>query len=45
MGEKGFDFVFAMMLPEDVEELINALDELEVNVDASGGDKVRVFTE
>ena len=45
LGEKGFDFDFAKMKPEDVEELIKALAELEVNVDASGGDKVRVFTE
>ena len=45
LGEKGLDFDFAKMKPEDVEELIKALAELEVTVDAAEGDKVRVFTE
>ena len=45
LGDKGIDFDFGKMKPEDIEELIQALAELEVNVDSEGGDKVRVFTE
>jgi|WetSurMetagenome_2_1015567.scaffolds.fasta_scaffold1333383_1 hypothetical protein len=43
MREKGVDFDLKNFKPEDVDELIAALSELEVNVD--GKEKVRVFVE
>jgi len=43
MREKGVDFDLRNMKPEDLEELINALSDLEVDVD--GKTKVRVFAE
>src|SRR4030043_79622 len=42
MREKGVDFDLRNMKPEDLEELINALSDLEVDVD--GKTRVRVFT-
>ncbi len=43
MREKGVDFDLRNMKPEDLEDLINALSDLEVDVD--GKTKVRVFAE
>ena len=43
MREKGIDFDLRNMKPEDLEDLINALSDLEVDVD--GKTKVRVFAE
>jgi hypothetical protein len=43
MREKGIDFDLRNMKPEDLEDLINALSDLEVDVD--GKTKVHVFAE
>ena len=43
MREKGVEFDLRNMKPEDLEDLINALSDLEVDVD--GKTKVRVFAE
>ena len=43
MREKGVDFDLRNMKPEDLEDLINALSDLEVDVD--GKTKVHVFAE
>jgi hypothetical protein len=43
MKEKGIDFDLKNFKPEDVDELIAALSELEVNVE--GKEKIRVFVE
>jgi hypothetical protein len=43
MSEHGMSIDFANLKPEDVEELIDALREMEVNVDSANGDKVRVY--
>ena len=43
MREQGVDFDLKNMKPEDLEDLINALSDLEVDVD--GKTKVRVFAE
>jgi hypothetical protein len=43
MGEHGMQLDFSNLKPEDIEELIEALRDMEVNVDAANGDNVRVF--
>ena len=43
MGEHGMTFDFNNFKPEDIEELIQALREMEVNVDSQNGDNVRVY--
>jgi Asp-tRNA(Asn)/Glu-tRNA(Gln) amidotransferase B subunit len=43
MQEKGMSFDFNNVKPEDIEELIKNLGEMEVNVTAKNGDHVRVF--
>jgi hypothetical protein len=43
MGEKGMNFDLNSFKPEDVEELLEALREMEVDVDAANGDKVHVY--
>ena len=43
MSESGISIDFDNLKPEDVEELIDALREMEVNVNAANGDKVRVY--
>jgi hypothetical protein len=43
MREKGMSFDISNFRPEDVEELIAALSEMEVEVDSNNGDHVRVF--
>jgi len=44
MKEKGIDFDLRNFKPDDVEELIEALDDLELNVDGDKG-KVRIYVE
>ena len=34
---------FSNLKPEDIDELVEALREMEINVDAKNGDKVRVY--
>ncbi|MHB9148889.1 MAG: SHOCT-like domain-containing protein [Thermoleophilia bacterium] len=43
MGEQGVSIDFANLKPDDIEELIEGLTEMEVNVDSKNGDNVRVY--
>ena len=43
MSEHGMSVDFNNLKPEDIDELVEALREMEVNVDATNGDKVRVY--
>ncbi len=43
MGEAGIFLDFNNLKPQDIEELIASLGEMEVNVQASDGNRVRVF--
>jgi hypothetical protein len=43
--EKGIDFDVRNVKPEDIEELIEALSDLEVDVVSAKGEKVKVFVE
>ncbi len=43
MAEKGMSFDLNNFKPEDLEELIEALREMEVDVDSANGDKVHVY--
>ena len=43
MGEQGMSIDFNNLKPQDIEELITSLREMEVNVHSSEGDDVRVF--
>ena len=45
LHEKGIDFDARNMRPEDIEELIGALSDLEVDVVSKTGESVRVFVE
>ncbi|HEY93876.1 MAG TPA: hypothetical protein G4O15_02915 [Dehalococcoidia bacterium] len=45
LREKGIDFDVRNVKPEDIEELIEALSDLEVDVVSSKGEKVKVFVE
>ena len=45
LREKGIGFDVGNVKPEDIEELIEALSDLEVDVVSSNGEKVRVFVE
>ena len=43
MGEHGMSIDFNNLKPEDIEELIGSLREMEINVHSADGDDVRVF--
>lgn len=45
MTEKGISIDFGNLKPEDIDDLIQSLREMEVNVDSKNGDKVRVYAE
>ena len=45
LREKGIDFDVRNVKPEDIEELIEALSDLELDVVSSKGEKVKVFVE
>ena len=45
LREKGIDFDVRNVKPEDLEELIKALSDLEVDVVSAKGEKVKVFVE
>ena len=45
LREKGIDFDMRNVKPEDIEDLIEALSDLEVDVVSSKGEKVKVFVE
>lgn len=43
MAEKGMSFDLNNLKPEDLQELIDSLAEMEIEVDANNGDTVRVY--
>jgi hypothetical protein len=43
MAEKGMSFDLASVKPEDLEDLVDSMREMEINVDAQSGDTVRVY--
>lgn len=45
MGEKGVSIDFSNLKPEDIDDLVQSLREMEINVDSANGDKVRVYAE
>jgi hypothetical protein len=45
LRDKGINFDVKSVKPEDIEELIGALGELEVDVESGHGEKVKVFVE
>ena len=45
LREKGIDFDMRHMKPEEIEELIGALSDLEVDVISSKGESIKVFVE
>jgi hypothetical protein len=45
LHEKGIDFDMRNLKPEDMDELLEALSDLEVDVASSDGDTVKVFVE
>jgi hypothetical protein len=45
MAQSGMSIDFTNFKPEDIDELIDALREMEVNVDGANGEKVRVYAE
>lgn len=45
MAEKGITIDFSNLKPEDIDELILALREMEINVDSKDGDRIRVYCE
>jgi hypothetical protein len=44
MAEHGMSMDLASLKPEDLEELIDSLREMEISVDATNGDNVRVYS-
>lgn len=45
MAEQGMSIDFSHFKPEDIDELIEALREMEINIDGADGEKVRVYAE
>ena len=45
LREKGINFDVRSIKPDDIEELIDALGDLQVDVDSARGEKVKVFVE
>ncbi len=43
MSEHGMSIDFSNLKPEDIDELVEALREMEINVDSKDGDTVRVY--
>ncbi|HSK47213.1 MAG TPA: hypothetical protein VLA05_04310 [Coriobacteriia bacterium] len=43
MAEHGMSIDFSNLKPEDIDELVEALREMEINVDSKDGDTVRVY--
>ncbi len=43
MSEHGMSVDFSNLKPEDIDELVEALREMEINVDSNDGDNVRVY--
>ena len=45
MAQSGMSIDFSNFKPEDIDELIEALREMEISVDGNNGEKVRVYAE
>jgi hypothetical protein len=45
LSDSGISIDFTNLKPEDIDDLIHALREMEINVDSKNGDKVRVYAE
>lgn len=45
MTDKGISIDFTNLKPEDIDELIEALREMEINIDGKDGETVRVYAE
>lgn len=45
MAEHGMSIDFTNLKPEDIDDIVEALREMEVSVDSANGDKVRVYAE
>ena len=45
LRDKGIDFDMGNVKPEDIEKLLEALSDLEVDVVSAKGEKVKVFVE
>jgi len=45
MAEKGMSIDFSNFKPEDIDELVQALREMEINIDGKDGERVRVYCE
>ena len=43
MAEKGMSFDLKNLKPEDLEDIVESLREMEVNIDSADGDNVRVY--
>jgi Asp-tRNA(Asn)/Glu-tRNA(Gln) amidotransferase B subunit len=43
MAEKGMSFDLKNLKPEDLEDIVESLREMEINVEAANGDNVRVY--
>ena len=43
MAEKGMSFDLKNLKPEDLEDIVDSLREMEINVEAANGDNVRVY--
>jgi len=43
MSEHGMSVDFSNLKPEDIDELVESLREMEINVNSTNGDKVRVY--
>jgi hypothetical protein len=43
LAENGISIDFTNMKPEDIDELVRSLREMEISVDSANGDKVRVY--
>jgi len=44
MSEHGMSVDFSNLKPQDIDDIVEALREMEINVDSANGDKVRVYT-
>jgi hypothetical protein len=45
MSSSGMSIDFTNMKPEDIDELVESLREMEINIDGNAGEKVRVYCE
>ena len=43
MGEAGMSIDFNNLKPQDIDDIVESLREMEINIEASDGNRVRVF--